>query len=234
MPALSQYSGGGILTDDLIPPLRAAWEDAWSEQLNELASLDAECAALSASTAALDAVEADADALDLVALWKESENATDLGLPERTARARHVTQVLMRFWRSATPRNDNLEPRMREEIVREPMSRAVALAERRRQLRRHAAAGVVEYRIFGEVLSRDAAALGALPHAGLVSLESAWRQLGALSNVTGLAAQAPRARSGSECLHASWRPAASRDCRHAQPILCYRQVAGDVLPIRQP
>lgn len=183
LPALSQLAGDCNISGTLMVPLRAAWEAAWLEQLNEISCLDNESDSLYN------------DRLDLVALWRESENATDAGLTARTAQARHVTQALMRFWRCATPRNDLLDPRVRAEIEREPMSRAAALVERRRQLQCHAAAGLVEYRIFGEVLSRDVAALHALPYCELVSRESAWRQLGALSNTTGLAAQARRSRA---------------------------------------
>lgn len=116
-------------------------------------------------------------------------------------KARDVTQSLMHFWRTATPRNDNLDSYVRDEVARGTMTRAVALAERRRQLTRHAEAGLVEYRIFGEVLSRDAMVLDLLPHAGQVSLESAWRQLGAVGNRTGFAAQLSRLDEHNEDVH---------------------------------
>ena len=51
---------------------------------------------------------------------------------------------------------------LKEELGAENITNAQARTERRRQLMRHAAAGAVEYRIFGEVLSRDEAVLDAL------------------------------------------------------------------------
>lgn len=59
-----------------------------------------------------------------------------------------------------------------------------ARQQRRRLLQRHQAAGVVEYRIFGEVLARDEVLLDALPGVELQTFQDAWRQLGGLSNLT--------------------------------------------------
>ena len=61
------------------------------------------------------------------------------------------------------------------------------MRQRRRQLQRHAAAGAVEYRIFGEVLSRDDSLLDALPEAAVQPVTEVWRQLGGLANITGWA-----------------------------------------------
>ena len=142
IPALQLRDGNmSAITDDLSSLLGLVWEQGWREQLDEIEALSAD----------LDdpaSIDDDSTGLDLVSLWRESENATKgHEAAARLTCARHVTSQLMRFWRSATPRNDNLDPRTTEEIVREPMSRDVALAERRRQLRRHARAGLVEYRI---------------------------------------------------------------------------------------
>ena len=154
-------------------PLEHAWQTAWREQKEELASLD--------HVALEDASES--QRLDLRGLWRASDNSTHGGVEQ----ARCVTRRLMTYWRHATPRNDDIDEELRSDILlRETMTRETALAERRRQLRRHADAGCVEYRIFGEVLSRDAAALNALD-AELETLSGAWRQLGGVARRTGWA-----------------------------------------------
>ena len=164
----------------LSTPLRDAWDAGWKEQLQEIADLDATLAADDSSD------DNDQPELDLPALWRQSENMTGADAKTTLRTARNVTQQLMKFWRTATPRNDNLDDDLREEIGYDLMPRETALRERRRQLRRHAAAGLVEYRIFGEVLSRDEAVLDTLPSAGIATLDSAWRQLGGVANRTGM------------------------------------------------
>ena len=158
--------------ESLQAPLQKTWQEAWREQEQELAILDDICQ-----------IDADQYQLDLRELWRASDNSTHSGVVE----ARDVTQQLMRYWRYATPANDDIDEELRADILlRDEMTRESALAERRRQLRRHAAAGCVEYRIFGEVLSRDAAALEALD-AELQTLWGAWRQLGGVARQTGWA-----------------------------------------------
>ena len=172
--------------------LRQVWEQGWREQLREIEDLNDRLDHV-------DGHDGKSSGLDLVTLWQESANVTDRAA--RITRARHLTQDLMRFWRFATPANDHLDPRTTSEMEREPMSHAVALTERRRQLVRHAKAGLVEYRIFGEVLARDDGVLDSLPSTELASLEDVWRQLGAISNVTGLAAQAPKENELDDDVH---------------------------------
>ena len=180
------------LFEALEEPLRNTWKAAWNEQEHELAKLDVLLSGT--SSAAGQIAENNEDArLDLRDLWRASNNVTDgdISPEKRTANARRVTQRLMRFWRSATPQNEDVDELARG--GRETITREVALAERRRQLRRHAAAGCVEYRIFGEVLGRDDAALGALLSRSNASvgqpetLEGAWVQLGGVASRTGWA-----------------------------------------------
>ena len=173
--------------------MRSTWEAAWQEQQAELRRLE-ELLSVPNDGDELKS-ETEEERLDLVALWSASQNKSeatsimwskdsraDSG-EDGVARARQVTQRLMRYWRTATPRNDNLDPYARR--GRETMTRNIALAERRRQLRRHVAAGCVEYRIFGEELSRDEQALDALSCAGLETLVGAWTQLGGVARRVG-------------------------------------------------
>jgi hypothetical protein len=168
---------------DVPPPLevalRQAWQRSWQEQADEIAKLET-----------MDEETMDEDeppALNLRQLWSDTDNSTEAVLAERRQRARSVAQELMLFWRSSTPRTDKLADKIEEYDLAfdAGVTAEAALKERRRQLMRHAAAGQVEYRIFGEVLSRDEAVLELLPEAGLVPFEEAWRQLGGFANLTG-------------------------------------------------
>lgn len=189
--------------DSLQPKLTNTWKSAWREQCDELSWLDT---VLSNSTSTVVATDDEAR-LDLRALWRASDNSTrGIASPEeRVIGARHVTHGIMRYWRFATPRNDeNVEKAAQFLAGRETMTREVALKERRRQLRRHSAAGCVEYRIFGEVLARDEEVLRSLfpPSSSLSTASSsscavqlqtlaeAWRQLGGVANRTGWAEEA--------------------------------------------
>lgn len=164
------------VTPALEEKLKEAWLVGWQEQADEIAKLSSMS-------------EDDSPTLDLQQLWKDTDNSTEASTDERRQGARSVARELMRFWRYSTPRTDNLNDRLQQYDVNIPEEDTVtgeaALKERRRQLMRHAAAGVVEYRIFGEVLSRNDAVLDALPDAGLVPFEDVWRQLGGLANLTG-------------------------------------------------
>ena len=176
--------------------IRLAWQDAWEEQAKDIDELEA--ADLSSRRR-----------LDLQQLLTDSENVTlsderagttgEQALRADLTRARAVTRDLMRFWRFSTTQTDQflselegpaadqllaeLDPEELGEIVTEEEARQ----QRRRLLLRHQAAGVVEYRIFGEVLARDEVLLDALPGVEQQSFQEAWLQLGGLSNLTGWA-----------------------------------------------
>ena len=173
--------------------LRLAWQDAWEEQIKDIDEL----------------CEASAEQeLDLQQLLKDSENVTLSGEAGTTGeqarradltRARAVTRELMRFWRFSTTRTDQFLAELEGELDAEELAELrqsagnvteeEARQQRRRLLQRHQAAGVVEYRIFGEVLARDEVLLDALPGVELQTFQDAWRQLGGLSNLTGWADQ---------------------------------------------
>lgn len=166
--------------------LRAVWQRSWDEQAAEIKGL----------TEITDADD-ESDTLDLRRLWESSDNSSSV---DALTRARSVMRDLTRFWRYSTPRTDiiaSLSENEREGFLEdagimgvgpgENITRDDALRRRRRQLERHAAAGTVEYRLFGDAIARDDALLDAIPQAGLVTLEGAWRQLGGLANISGWA-----------------------------------------------
>jgi hypothetical protein len=162
--------------------LRIAWEAGWEEQANEIEALAND-------------VAVEEPPLDLKQLLKDSENITDSSDAQRLERARAVLRELMRFWRYSTRRTDlasdsgSVDPDDLEGLYfsGENVTAEDARRQRRRLLQRHRDAGVVEYRIFGEVLARDDALLDALPGAELRTYQQAWRQLGGLTNLTGWA-----------------------------------------------
>ena len=136
-------------------------------------------------------------ALDLQALVDKSANKTKgLSPSERRAKAREVAQDLMRFWRFSTGIEDSDLPTdfindagdLTVENFQETASAVnnVTLAKRRRELTRHAKAGVVEYRIFGEILSRDASTLDELCIEQASYLQ-VWKQIGGFFNFSGWA-----------------------------------------------
>jgi len=123
----------------------------------------------------------------LKGLWEMSKNTTDAAETPQ-ARARALTRELMNFWRRATPENtpEDQEKRvMLEELGGRNVTFAEATRERLRLLQRHRAAGLVEYRIFGEVLSRSDDVLSGLPGTELVDFDTAWRDIGVAANLTG-------------------------------------------------
>ena len=177
--------------------LRLAWQDAWEEQIKDIDELSE---------------ASPQQELDLQQLLKDSENVTlsderagttgEQALRADLTRARAVTRELMRFWRFSTTRTDQFLAELEGELDSEELAELSgagqvpgnvteeeARQQRRRLLQRHQAAGVVEYRIFGEVLARDEVLLDALPGVELQTFQDAWRQLGGLSNLTGWADQ---------------------------------------------
>ena len=184
IPELST-STGLVLSDTVEQRLRVAWQDAWEEQIKDISEL---------SEKASDSQ--DADQLDLQQLLKDSENVTlsaeRVGGMEEQARtrARAVTRELMRFWRFSDTRTDidGFDGEFDEEDLVD-VTEEEARRQRRRLLQRHQAAGVVEYRIFGEVLARDEMLLDALPGVEPQTFQEAWIQLGGLANLTGWADQ---------------------------------------------
>ena len=193
IPELSS-TAGLVLGETVEQRLRLAWQDAWEEQIRDISELSEK--------------GADQDTLDLQQLLSDSENATlsdeRVGTTEEQARrddltrARAVTRELMRFWRFSTTRTDQFLDTFDGELDEEELEELTqgtniteeeARRQRRRLLQRHQAAGVVEYRIFGEVLARDEALLDALPGVEPQTFQNAWRQLGGLSNLTGWADQ---------------------------------------------
>ena len=174
--------------------LRLAWQDAWEEQIKDIDELSE---------------ASPQQELDLQQLLKDSENVTlsderagttgEQALRADLTRARAVTRELMRFWRFSTTRTDQFLAELEGELDSEELAELKqstgnvteeeARQQRRRLLQRHQAAGVVEYRIFGEVLARDEVLLDALPAVELQTFQDAWRQLGGLSNLTGWADQ---------------------------------------------
>ena len=187
--AASLHEEGITLPDSLQAALRDAWDVGWREQAAEIDALDRQLA---------DGDDGDDETtLDLQQLFKDSANATEFTAVQRVDSARSVARDLLRFWRFSTPRSDRLKARLDEiddedlsELVSsESVSRDEALKQRRRQLARHAAAGAVEYRIFGEVIARDTAVLDALPDVEMKTFIEACTALGATFNLTGFAAQ---------------------------------------------
>ena len=173
--------------------IRLAWQDAWEEQAKDIDELEA--ADLSSRRR-----------LDLQQLLTDSENVTlsderagttgEQALRADLTRARAVTRDLMRFWRFSTTQTDEFlsvpEGPAADQLLAELdpskiVTEEEARRQRRRLLLRHQAAGVVEYRIFGEVLARDEVLLDALPGVEQQSFQEAWLQLGGLSNLTGWA-----------------------------------------------
>ena len=160
--------------------LRLAWQDAWEEQIKDIDELSE---------------ASPQQELDLQQLLKDSENVTlsderagttgEQALRADLTRARAVTRELMRFWRFSTTRTDQFLAELEGELDSEELAELSgstgnvteeeARQQRRRLLQRHQAAGVVEYRIFGEVLARDEVLLDALPGVELQTFQDAWR-----------------------------------------------------------
>ena len=176
----------------------AALEESRREQEAEIAALEALVSELDsggeqaesgtgAGTGEAEVVGGSATKLDLKGLWEMSKNTTDAAETPQ-ARARALTRELMNFWRRATPENtpEDQEKRvMLEELGGRNVTFAEATRERLRLLQRHRAAGLVEYRIFGEVLSRSDDVLSGLPGTELVDFDTAWRDIGVAANLTG-------------------------------------------------
>jgi len=185
---LLETSDAPHLDGALEEKLFAAWDAGWREQSIEIEALGRDLTGTP---------ETEDNALNLRELLEASENKTAASAAERDLAARAVSRKLFRFWRYSAPRADQLDQKKLDEwqVDREKLdewqgrnvTREAALRERRRQLMRHAAAGTVEYRIFGDVLARDDALLDALPAARTVTFDGAWRQLGGLANLTGWA-----------------------------------------------
>ena len=152
---------------------------------------------------------APAEQLDYLNLWALSGNATEGTERER---GREITQTMMQFWRAATRTSGEFEVKVLEreekemkaisesdlsrdkvdELIdvmkaqsraeREKVAANEGARERLRLLKRHQRAGVVEHRIFGEVLSRSSAVT--LPATPILGREAKWRFAGVAANQT--------------------------------------------------
>ena len=146
-PGLLQGVSSRIGIPALEGALEGAWSRAWLEQEAEIVQL--EQGVDSSSTGDL----------DLEKLWRLSDNKTDASTSVRQARARELTRELMAFWRSATPATEQAEAQFdpSEELGIRNLSLADARAQRLRLLLRHRRAGLVEYRVVGEVTTEATA-----------------------------------------------------------------------------